>query len=251
MGRGRDVQPRPSPAAREAAGAGRQGRAAGVRSRARGPAAQSGAAAVAGAPGRGLPRRQRVGHAHPPLLCRRHRDGEGAAVDDGAGFRPGDGGRARPAAAGGGKKSSAPSRLGAELLPLLNWVDQLSRPANDILENVMAEGAKLLEGGIHKLFHPDQAAAMARQAGSLIGEFARVLALPDDPATPLRGSLSGQQARRLGRADPVGRGESRRPRARLHGQRRADGDGGRRARRSPARAGLRHRRGSRSALRCR
>jgi WS/DGAT/MGAT family acyltransferase len=103
------------------------------------------------------------------------------------------------------RKPPAPPRLGAELLPLLNWVDQLSRPANDILENVMAEGAKLLEGGIHKLFHPEEAAAMARQAGSLIGEFARVLALPDDPATPLRGSLSGRK--RVAWANPIPLGE--------------------------------------------
>jgi WS/DGAT/MGAT family acyltransferase len=100
-----------------------------------------------------------------------------------------------------GKQSSAPPRLGAELLPLLNWVDQLSQPASDILESVMAEGARLLEGGVHKLFHPNQAAAIARQAGSLVGEFARVLALPDDPATPLRGSLSGRK--RVAWADPI------------------------------------------------
>jgi WS/DGAT/MGAT family acyltransferase len=107
------------------------------------------------------------------------------------------------AGAGGrrGRKSSPAPRLGAELLPLLNWVDQLSQPANDILESVMAEGAKLLEGGIHKLFHPEQAAAIAKQAGSLVGEFARVLALPDDPATPLRGRLSGHK--RIAWAAPV------------------------------------------------
>jgi len=115
-----------------------------------------------------------------------------------------DSGPAMAAASAGGRRGKKPSpapRLGAELLPLLNWVDQLSRPANDILESVMAEGAKLLEGGIHKLFHPEQAAAMAKQAGSLVGEFARVLALPDDPATPLRGRLSGHK--RIAWAAPV------------------------------------------------
>jgi len=115
-----------------------------------------------------------------------------------------DSGPAMAGASAGGRRGKRPSpapRLGAELLPLLNWVDQLSRPANDILESVMAEGAKLLEGGIHKLFHPEQAAAMAKQAGSLVGEFARVLALPDDPATPLRGRLSGHK--RIAWAAPV------------------------------------------------
>jgi diacylglycerol O-acyltransferase / wax synthase len=115
-----------------------------------------------------------------------------------------DSGPALAAAKGGGRrgrKATADTRPRADLLPLLNWVDQLSRPANDILESVLAEGAKLLEGGIHKLFHPDQAAAMARQAGSLIGEFARVLALPDDPQTPLRGALSG--TKHVAWADPI------------------------------------------------
>ena len=100
-----------------------------------------------------------------------------------------------------GGKTDAKPRLGADLLPLLNWVDQLSRPANDILESVLAEGAKLLEGGVHKLFHPEQAAAVAKQAGSLVGEFARVLALPDDPITPLRGAMSG--TKRVAWAAPV------------------------------------------------
>ncbi len=93
------------------------------------------------------------------------------------------------------------SRRGADLLPLLNWVDQLSRPANDIVENALAEGARLLEGGVHKLFHPEQAAAIAKQAGGLVGEFARVLALPDDPETPLRGALSG--VKRVAWAPPI------------------------------------------------
>jgi len=92
-------------------------------------------------------------------------------------------------------------RLGADLLPLLNWVEQLSRPANDILESALSEGARLLEGGVHKLFHPEQAAAIALQAGGLAGEFARVLALPDDPATPLRGALSGRK--RVAWAAPI------------------------------------------------
>jgi WS/DGAT/MGAT family acyltransferase len=107
------------------------------------------------------------------------------------------------AKAGGRRKTSASGakRPAVDLLPLLNWVEQRSQPASDILENVLAEGARLLEGGIHQLFHPDQAAAYALQAGSLVGEFARVLALPDDPETPLRGPLSG--VKRVAWADPV------------------------------------------------
>jgi WS/DGAT/MGAT family acyltransferase len=94
---------------------------------------------------------------------------------------------------------------GAGALPLLNWLDQLSQPAGDIIENALAEGARLLESGVHQLFHPEHAAALASQAGGMMGEFARVLALPDDPATPLRGQLSG--IKRVAWSDPLDLGE--------------------------------------------
>lgn len=87
------------------------------------------------------------------------------------------------------------------VLPLLNWLDQLSQPAGDIIENVLAEGARLLESGVHQVFHPEHAAALASQAGSMVGEFAKVLKLPDDPQTPLRGQLSG--IKRVAWSDPL------------------------------------------------
>jgi diacylglycerol O-acyltransferase / wax synthase len=99
---------------------------------------------------------------------------------------------------GKGRKAS---RIAPDLLPLLNWVEQLSRPAGDILESALAEGARLLENGVHRLFHPEQTAMIARQAGGMVGEFARVLALPDDPVTPLRGHLSG--VKRVAWAEPL------------------------------------------------
>jgi WS/DGAT/MGAT family acyltransferase len=113
----------------------------------------------------------------------------GAAL---AGARPGERKRG---------KSTGGKRPRVDLLSLLNWVEQLSQPAGDILESALAEGARLLEGGIHQLFRPEQAAAYARQAGTMVGEFARVIALPDDPDTPLRGQLSG--VKRVAWADPV------------------------------------------------
>ena len=81
----------------------------------------------------------------------------------------------------------------ADPLQLLDWVGQLTQPAGDIVESVLAEGARLLETGVHKLFHPETAAAIALQARSMAGEFARVVALPDDPASPLRAPLSGEK----------------------------------------------------------
>jgi WS/DGAT/MGAT family acyltransferase len=90
--------------------------------------------------------------------------------------------------------SKAAPRAGLDVVPILNWVEQFAQPAEDIVEHALAEGAKLLEGGIHQLFHPDRLAAVAAQAGGMAGEFARVLMLPDDPDTPLRGALGGYKA---------------------------------------------------------
>jgi diacylglycerol O-acyltransferase / wax synthase len=81
----------------------------------------------------------------------------------------------------------------SDFLALLDRVAQLSQPAGDILENALAEGARLLESGVHKLFHPGLAAAVALQATGMAGELARVLAMPDDPVSPLRQPLSGEK----------------------------------------------------------
>jgi len=94
-------------------------------------------------------------------------------------------------------------RLAVDVLPVLSWVEQLAQPAGDILENALAEGAKLLETGIHQLFHPGRAAAIAAQAGGMVGEFAKVVALPDDPDTPLRGDLGGRKAVAWGTPIPL------------------------------------------------
>ena len=102
---------------------------------------------------------------------------------------------AGPALAGAhAEESSAGRRKGAaDPLQLLDWVAQLTQPVSDIVENTLAEGARLLETGVHKLFHPGVAAAIALQASGMVGEFARVVALPDDPASPLRAPLSGEK----------------------------------------------------------
>jgi len=89
--------------------------------------------------------------------------------------------------------------------PLLDWIDHLAQPAGDILERALADGARLLESGVHQLFHPEHAAALAAQAGGMIGEFARVLTLPDDPVTPLRGQMSG--VKRVAWSVPLDLGE--------------------------------------------
>jgi diacylglycerol O-acyltransferase len=90
--------------------------------------------------------------------------------------------------------AEARQRGSADVLPVLSWVGQLARPAEDILESALAEAARLLENGVHQLFHPQHAAALARQASGVAQEFGRVLLLADDPDTPLRGDLGGYKS---------------------------------------------------------
>ena len=98
-----------------------------------------------------------------------------------------------PALAGAHAAAQRPPRTEADGTPApwREWLERLSQPASDIVESALAEGARLLETGVHDLFHPERAAALASQAGGMVGEFLRVLGLPDDPVTPLRGKLSG------------------------------------------------------------
>jgi len=99
------------------------------------------------------------------------------------------------------RRGAAPER--PDVAPVIDWLEQVAQPAGDIVEHALAEGAKLLEFGVHRLFHPGQAAALAAQAGGMAAEFLNVLALPDDPATPLRGLLKGEKAVAWGTPIPL------------------------------------------------
>jgi len=100
---------------------------------------------------------------------------------------------------------TTPGHNAATRLSVMDWVGKFTQPGGDILEHALAEAAKLLEGGIHRVFHPETVAATAAEVGAMLGEFAKVLKLPDDPATPLRGPLSGSKA--VAWADPIPLGE--------------------------------------------
>jgi WS/DGAT/MGAT family acyltransferase len=65
----------------------------------------------------------------------------------------------------------------------------------------VAEGARLIDGGLQHMLQPEQVVSYAVQAGAMVGELARVLALPDDPETPLRGALTGRK--RVAWAGPI------------------------------------------------
>ena len=81
-----------------------------------------------------------------------------------------------------------------ELLPMLDWVGQISPPAGEALEWAAEKGARLFAAGLEQALHPGQAATLARQAGGMAGELARIVALPDDPQTRYRAALSGRKA---------------------------------------------------------
>jgi len=102
----------------------------------------------------------------------------------------------RETARGQGSKAAQRNSAGARTAradgnALFEWVGNLSRPAGDLIEQALAEGAQLLESGVHTAFHPDRATQLVMQASGMVGELGRLLALPDDPETPLRGRQSG------------------------------------------------------------
>ena len=104
--------------------------------------------------------------------------------------------------AGGGRRGGrARRRPRPELPPLIDWVWQISPPAGGALESALSEGARLIETGLQQALHPAQAAALAWQAGGMVGELARVIALPDDPSTAYRAALSGRKS--VAWADPL------------------------------------------------
>jgi WS/DGAT/MGAT family acyltransferase len=111
-----------------------------------------------------------------------------------------------PALAPDGARDRARSGRGTAgpgAVPAPAWLRHLARPASDILEHALAEGARLLEQGVHRAFHPGEAGTLALEAGGMAGEFLKVLALPDDPGTPLRGTLNGEKAVAWGPAIPL------------------------------------------------
>jgi len=114
--------------------------------------------------------------------------------DPGAAMAP------RESAAGRSRRSrsKAPGATGA-----FGQLEQLVQPVGDIAEHVLVEGARLLEFSVQSLFHPGQAASLAALAGGMAGELLKILALPDDPATPLRRPLSGRKAVAWGPPIPV------------------------------------------------
>ena len=156
------------------------------------------------------------GGAHPPLLCRRHRAGAGAAVADRHQPRIVFGFAARQSLVeGAGGAGGAPRRRDGALHEARR---QGARAGHGDDAGPVA-GRAAGEGGRR---HRPRAGARAGAAGR--------------PAVAPARATRRQQARGLGRAAGPGGSEGGGPRLRLHRQRRADGRRRRRAARLHARA---------------
>lgn len=75
------------------------------------------------------------------------------------------------------------------------------RSGADVIGGTAANGTWLMDGNLQDLLHPEKALARAVEVAAMAGELVRVLALPDDPETPLRGTPSG--LKRVAWADPL------------------------------------------------
>ncbi|MCZ8132658.1 MAG: wax ester/triacylglycerol synthase family O-acyltransferase [Steroidobacteraceae bacterium] len=94
---------------------------------------------------------------------------------------------------------------------LLPWLRSLVGPATAFLGQALRDGEFLVETGLHGLLHPLEALGSAQKAagvaGGVAGEFAALLRLPDDPRSPLRGTLGTRK--QVAWAPPVALAEVR------------------------------------------
>ncbi len=72
--------------------------------------------------------------------------------------------------------------------PVEGWLGGLLPAA---VSRGLAQGAAMLEQGVHLALHPLEAGAAARAGAGLAAELAHVALLPDEPSTALRGRLAG------------------------------------------------------------
>jgi len=109
-----------------------------------------------------------------------------------------------PAAAPAG--TAGKSRVTAEnspagLLSLFAPLTNLAGSAISAMQRAGQGAADLMGASLQTLAHPDQAAAMARQAALASRELADIALLPEDPATPLKGQLGVHK--RMAWGDPL------------------------------------------------
>ena len=186
------VSPCPRPPAKRAGGLG---------GRTREHAVQHRPAALDIPSRRALPGRQRHDRAHPPLLRGRHRADARARWPGRRCTRRRRAAPLRPVGAGTPAAASARCRLA----PV---VARVRRSAGERRALHAASDSRRRR--------------RSREALGIAGEVARLgVLLADDPVDPAEAAAERRQARRMGRAAGTGGGSNRRPRARLHDQRRA------------------------------
>jgi diacylglycerol O-acyltransferase len=86
----------------------------------------------------------------------------------------------------------APTRAGPAA-PLRTWLDQVAKPAGEILGQLALAAARWLDPDGPPRQAIERVTDAATHAAAMATELARVLSLPDDPGTPLRGAASGRK----------------------------------------------------------
>ena len=95
---------------------------------------------------------------------------------------PGEPARQTP---GAGRRTSPP-----EPPPLpLQWMKRLHVPGMDLAQRAVDEGLGLISRLSDMALHPTHANELARHALGVTAELARLVSMPDDPGTPLKGPL--------------------------------------------------------------
>ncbi len=77
--------------------------------------------------------------------------------------------------------------------PAQSFLHDLVAPAAHALEQGLHLSQELLHEGIDLVEHPQHLLDLAREGTSVAGEIARIAALPTDPATCFKGTLSGRK----------------------------------------------------------
>jgi WS/DGAT/MGAT family acyltransferase len=90
----------------------------------------------------------------------------------------------------------------------LAWLASLYPPAADIVDTALQQGRSVLGTSIELARKPEKALGLARRATGLAGELAKLALLSPDPATSLRGTLSGHKIAAWARPLPLERAKA-------------------------------------------
>jgi diacylglycerol O-acyltransferase / wax synthase len=103
-----------------------------------------------------------------------------------------------------GRAAGRRSRKNRESAPL-PWLVALLPPAAEIIEAALRQGQSLLDTSLELARNPEKALELAKHAVGLAQELAKLALLPSEPATSLKGTLSGHKLAAWTRPLPLAR----------------------------------------------